>query len=133
MLKPTTWMEIAPHDCEDLLRSCVTGRLVYTNLTLPAVQPTDFQLDGSWLLFLAPPQLRIAHGNICSFHVQADDATWTVTAHGPVDLQHGTLPQVSGAVGLERTPPVVVPLNEPLALDIQLLVGHRLHRQGRLG
>jgi hypothetical protein len=128
MLRPTTWTEIGPHDCEDLLRSCATGRFLYTNLTLPAVQPTDFLLDGTRLLFLAPPKFRITYGYVCSFHVQADDAAWTVTAHGPVDLQHRALPRPGAAGLVEGVEPVAVEPNEPLALDVQLLVGHRLQR-----
>ena len=130
MLRSTTWIEIAPHDCKDLLRRCAAGRLLYTDLTLPAVQPTDFLLDGSRLLFLAPPRFRIAHGYVCSFHVQADDDTWTVTAHGPVSLEHRALPD--DAVGLGGVEPVAVEPNEPLALDVQLLVGHRLQRHATL-
>jgi len=128
MLSPTTWTEIAPHDCEDLLRSCATGRFLYTDRALPAVQPTRFQLDGSRLLFLAPPRFKIARGHVFSFHVQADDAVWTVTAHGPVDLQRRALPRPNGAAGFANPRPLTVDPNEPLALDIQLLVGHRLQR-----
>ena len=117
-----------PRDCGDLLRSCTSGRFLYTDRALPVVQPTSFQLEGSHLLFLCPPRFKIAHGQVFSFHVQGDDAAWSVMAHGPVDLPHQTLPRPSRAVGVEITPPVAVAPNEPLALDIQLLVGHRLQR-----
>ncbi|WP_133252095.1 hypothetical protein [Actinomycetospora cinnamomea] len=93
------------------------------------MQPTDFLLDGSRLLFLAPPRFRIAYGYVCSFHVQADDDAWTVTAHGPVSLQNRALPGAGRAAGIvEGGEPVAVEPNEPLALDVQLLVGHRLER-----
>jgi hypothetical protein len=82
------------------------------------------------LLFLAPPRFRISYGYLCSFHVQADDATWTVTAHGPVSLQHQTLP---GSAGSEDGELVAVEPNEPLALDVQLLVGRRLQQRGNSG
>jgi hypothetical protein len=80
------------------------------------------------LLFLAPPRFKIVRGHVFSFHVQADDATWTVTAHGPVDLQHRALPQPSGAAGPESPRPLAVDPNDPLVLDIQLLVGGRPER-----
>ena len=60
MLFPTTWTELSPRDCDGLLRSCTSGRFVYTTGALPAVQPTGFSLDGSRLLFLAPPRFKIA-------------------------------------------------------------------------
>ncbi|MDD7942957.1 hypothetical protein PHK61_31580 [Actinomycetospora lutea] len=127
MLSPTTWTELSPHDCEDLLRSCTTGRFVYTEWALPAVQPTGFHLDGARLLFPAPPRFKIAHGHVFSFHVQADDAAWTVMAHGPVNLRHARPPEPSRTV-LDNPRPVQVDPDEPLALEIQLLVGRRLQQ-----
>ena len=128
MLSPTTWTELSPRDCGDLLRSCASGRFLYTDRALPAVQPTSFQLDGSRLLFLAPPRFKIARAQVFSFHFQADDGAWSVMAHGPVDLQDRTPPRASGGAGAERPRSLTVAPNEPLALDIQLLVGHRLRR-----
>lgn len=129
MLAPTTWIELSPSDCVYFLGSCSRGRFLYTDRALPAVQPTSFELDGSRLLFLAPPRFKISRGHVFSFHVQAEDAAWTVTAHGPVDLQHHALPQSSPAAGAESPRPFAVDPNEPLALDIQLLIGDRLQRR----
>ncbi|PVZ09362.1 hypothetical protein [Actinomycetospora cinnamomea] len=129
MLSPTTWTEIAPDDCEDLLRSCAHGRFLYTDRALPAIQPTRFQLEGSRLLFLAPPRLKIAQGHVFSFHVEADDAVWTVTAHGPVALQRPGPPQPRGRAGCRDTESFAVDPNEPLVLEIKLIVGHRIQRQ----
>jgi len=127
MLSPTTWLELRPRDCKDLLRSSTSGRIVYTEGALPAVQPTPFHSDGSRLFFLAPPRFKIAHGHVFSFHVQADDAAWTVMAHGPVNLLNGTLPRLGGP-GSDRSRSVGIDPDEPLVLDVQLLVGRRLQR-----
>ena len=116
-------------DCQDLIRTCASGCFLYTDRALPAVLPTSFQIDGSHLLFLAPPQFKIAHAQVFSFHFQADDAAWTVTAHGPVDLQDPTASRPDAAADSERPRPFPIDPNEPLVLKIQLLVEHRHRRQ----